>query len=94
MSAATNQGGIDLLSELVVDSVIASKEAAAIIRRIKRSGDLGIEDKSKGGGEKPDYVTEADKQSQKYITGYLNKKYPGIKYQGEETLEACIYFMI
>lgn len=72
--------GVELLFEIIAASVNASKQAAKIIRDVKKSGTMNIKEK----GEKNDFVTVADVESQKLIVKYLKKLFPNINARGEE----------
>lgn len=72
--------GIELLCRLVAASVNATKLSANIIRDVKKSGTLGTREK----GEKTDYVTIADLESQKLIVKYLKTLFPNVNTRGEE----------
>lgn len=68
-----------LLSRLVAAAVNVSQRSATILRDIKKSGELNIQEK-----EANDYVTKADFQSQLNIIKSLEKQFPKLKFCGEE----------
>jgi 3'-phosphoadenosine 5'-phosphosulfate (PAPS) 3'-phosphatase len=72
--------GSDLVVQLVAASVTASREAAQIIRDVKKSGELSVKTKS----DETDYVTKADTEAQKCIVEHLKTLFPNVKYRGEE----------
>ena len=76
----TELKGVELVRDLIAASVTASREAAEIIRKVKISGELHIQEKT----EKTDYVTIADIEAQKCIVEHLKHFFPHIKYRGEE----------
>jgi 3'-phosphoadenosine 5'-phosphosulfate (PAPS) 3'-phosphatase len=76
----TELKGVELVRDLIAASVTASREAAQIIRDVKISGELNVQEKS----EKTDYVTKADIEAQKCIVEHLKHFFPDIKYRGEE----------
>ena len=72
--------GYELVAEILATSVTASREAAKIIRDVKKSGELNVKEKS----GKTDYVTKADIEAQKCIVAHLKTLFPGVEYRGEE----------
>lgn len=72
--------GAELVRNILAASVTATREAAQIIRDVKLSGELNIQEKS----GKTDYVTKADTEAQKCIVEHLKHFFPDIQYRGEE----------
>ena len=68
-----------LLSRLVAAAVNASNKSARILRTIKKSGDLNVQEKGIN-----DYVTRADFLSQLNIIKSLENLFPKLKFCGEE----------
>jgi len=68
-----------LLSRLVASAVSVSNKSANILREIKKSGELNVQEKGVN-----DYVTKADFLSQLNIIKSLEKLYPKLKICGEE----------
>lgn len=68
-----------LLTRLVAACVNISEKSANILRDIKSSGDLNIQEKGLN-----DYVTKADFQSQLNIIRSLENLFPKLKFCGEE----------
>jgi 3'-phosphoadenosine 5'-phosphosulfate (PAPS) 3'-phosphatase len=68
-----------LVSRVVAAAVSISQKSANILRDIKSSGELNIQEK-----EKNDYVTKADFQSQLNIIKSLESLFPKLKLCGEE----------
>lgn len=77
MSIATSS--YPLLTRLVAASVNISQKSAKILRDIKSSGHLNIQEK-----EANDFVTKADFQSQLNIVKSLGSLFPKLKVCGEE----------
>lgn len=69
-----------LLQELTASSVACADEAAVLIRKIFKNGDLGVIDK---GGLK-NFQTEGDRAVQRLIATTLAAKFPDVKVIGEE----------
>lgn len=70
---------IPLLSRLVASAVSVSNKSAAILRDIKKSGELNVQEKAAN-----DYVTKADFLSQLNIIKSLEKQFPKLQFCGEE----------
>jgi 3'-phosphoadenosine 5'-phosphosulfate (PAPS) 3'-phosphatase len=68
-----------LLSRLIAASVNISQKSAKILRDVKKSGNLNIQEKQAN-----DYVTKADFQSQLNIIKSLEHLFPKLKFCGEE----------
>ncbi len=68
-----------LLSRLIAASVNISQKSARILRDVKQSGNLNIQEKQAN-----DYVTKADFQSQLNIIKSLEHLFPKLKFCGEE----------
>lgn len=68
-----------LLSRLVASAVSVSNKSASILREIKKSGELNVQEKGVN-----DYVTKADFLSQLNIIKSLESMYPKLKICGEE----------
>lgn len=68
-----------LLSRLVAAAVNVSQKSARILRDIKKSGELNVQEKGVN-----DYVTKADFQSQLNIIKSLENLFPKLKFCGEE----------
>lgn len=68
-----------LLSRLVASAVSVSNKSASILRDVKKSGELNVQEK-----EANDYVTKADFLSQLNIIKSLEKMFPKLKFCGEE----------
>ena len=68
-----------LLARLVAAAVNVSQKSANILREIKKSGDLNVQEKAAN-----DYVTKADFLSQLNIIKSLEKMFPKLKFCGEE----------
>ena len=68
-----------LLARLVAAAVNISQKSARILRDIKMSGDLNVQEKAAN-----DYVTKADFQSQLNIIKSLEKMFPKLNFCGEE----------
>ena len=67
------------LARLVASAVSVSNKSAHILRDIKKSGDLNIQEKAAN-----DYVTRADFLSQLNIIKSLENMFPKLKLCGEE----------
>jgi hypothetical protein len=77
-----------LLTRLVAAAVSVSNKSANILREIKKSGDLNIQEKSAN-----DYVTKADFLSQLNIIKSLENMFPKLKFCGEEGVTfGLLYF--
>ena len=68
-----------LLSRLVASAVSISNKSATILRDIKKSGELNVQEKAAN-----DYVTKADFLSQLNIIKSLESMFPKLKFCGEE----------
>lgn len=68
-----------LLSRVVAAAVNVSQKSATILRDIKRSGQLNVQEK-----EANDYVTRADFLSQLNIVKSLEHLFPKMNLLGEE----------
>lgn len=68
-----------LLSRLVASAVSISNKSASILRDVKKSGELNIQEKAAN-----DYVTKADFLSQLNIIKSLENMFPKLKFCGEE----------
>lgn len=67
------------LSRLIASAVSVSNKSATILRDIKKSGELNIQEKAAN-----DYVTRADFLSQLNIIKSLETLFPKMKFCGEE----------
>lgn len=70
---------VPLLARLVASAVSVSNKSATILRDIKKSGELNIQEKGVN-----DYVTRADFLSQLNIVKSLESMFPKMKFCGEE----------
>lgn len=70
-----------LMLRVISSAVSCATKAGVEIRRISKTGQLGVVDK----GIK-DYQTEADRTAQRMIVASLSKKFPKCTIVGEETL--------
>jgi 3'-phosphoadenosine 5'-phosphosulfate (PAPS) 3'-phosphatase len=68
-----------ILTRLVAAAVNISHKSARILRDVKRSGELNVQEKAAN-----DYVTKADFLSQLNIIKSLEKMFPKLKFCGEE----------
>ena len=83
MSAST----YPLLIKLVAAAVNVSQKSARILRDVKLSGNLNIQEKQAN-----DYVTKADFLSQLNIIKSLEHLFPKLKFCGEEGVSASSSF--
>ncbi len=67
------------LSRLIASAVSISNKSATILREIKKSGELNVQEKGFN-----DYVTKADFLSQLNIIKSLENLFPKMKFCGEE----------
>ena len=68
-----------LLSRVIAAAVNISQKSAKILRDVKKSGNLNVQEKQAN-----DYVTKADFQSQLNIIKSLETLFPKLKLCGEE----------
>lgn len=71
-----------LMLKLLASAVGVAKRAGSEVRRITKTGSLGVIDKGV-----QDFQTEADRTAQRLIVASLAKGYPKCKIVGEEELE-------
>jgi len=74
-----------LLTRLIAASVNIIEKSARLIREIKLSGDLDVQEKAKN-----DYVTRADLLSQLNIVKSLEFLFPRLQLVGEEGVSTKI----
>jgi 3'-phosphoadenosine 5'-phosphosulfate (PAPS) 3'-phosphatase len=75
----SSANGYHVLARLIAAAVNVSQKSARILRDVKKSGELNIQEK-----ELNDYVTKADFLSQLNIIKSLEKMFPKISFRGEE----------
>ena len=75
-----------LLSRVIAAAVNISQKSATILRDVKSSGDMNIQEK-----EKNDYVTKADFLSQLNIIKSLQHSFPKLKFCGEEGVRLVFF---
>ncbi len=78
---------VPLLARLVASAVSVSNKSANILREIKKSGELNVQEKGVN-----DYVTKADFLSQLNIVRSLEKMFPKMKFCGEEGV--CTFYLV